>query len=315
MTPNRETFSQLSGVCTSIGAQGAGEPGGRPAGQRDHDVPQHAGQERGLPRVAGGQARDLLGERLPLAGGAGTEEPADGQPDHQPAPADRDIGEPPRVTAVHRADTVPQAGHDAVPGLALASTSSSPAAATTPSTTAPARCGRRTSSSAAPAHDKHTSSCDNDKTDSWKNGRRRQPPDYQESTHVTRKRSITRNPANQPSQGQMPSRNSCPPIAKNSRTKPVLTAPCCLVGMDSPALGLTAMPSGRRPLGEQVAHRTRLMAEEVAEERVNAREASLAGSPEEPEQEPGHDLRGAPRDLLGHPLSRRPPRRAGCCGR
>jgi hypothetical protein len=82
-------------------AQGAGEPGGRAAGQRDRDVPQHAGQERGLPRVAGGQARDLLGERLPLAGGAGTEEPADGQPDHHPAPADRGVGEPPRVTAVH----------------------------------------------------------------------------------------------------------------------------------------------------------------------------------------------------------------------
>jgi hypothetical protein len=73
-------------------------------------------------------------------------------------------------------------------------------------------------------------------------------------------------------------------------------------GHDSRAWGLTAMPSGRRPLGEQVAHRTRLTAEEVAEERVNAREASLAGGQVEPEHEPGHGLRGALRDLLGHPL-------------
>ena len=65
---------------------------------------------------------------------------------------------------------------------------------------------------------------------------------------------------------------------------------------------LPAMPSGRRPVGEQVAHRARFAAEEVAEERVGAREASLSGSQEEPEQEPGHGLRGAVRDLLGHPL-------------
>jgi hypothetical protein len=49
------------------------------------------------------------------------------------------------------------------------------------------------------------------------------------------------------------------------------------------SLALTQPSSGRRPLGEQVAHRTRLTAEKVAEERVDAREASLAGSVEEPE--------------------------------
>jgi hypothetical protein len=65
---------------------------------------------------------------------------------------------------------------------------------------------------------------------------------------------------------------------------------------------LTAIPSGRRTLGEQVAHRTRLTAEEVAEERVNVSEASLAGGLEEPELEPGHRFRGALRDLPGHPL-------------
>ena len=71
------------------------------------------------------------------------------------------------------------AGQAASQAFTLASTSSSPAAATTPSTTTPARCGRRIPSSTAPGHDRHTSPCDNDKTGSWRNGRPRQPPDYQ----------------------------------------------------------------------------------------------------------------------------------------
>jgi hypothetical protein len=80
-----------------------GEPGGRPAGQRDRDVPQHARQQGGLPRVPGGQARDLLGERRALTSRGGAEEPADGQPDHHPPPADRSISQPPPVAAVHPA--------------------------------------------------------------------------------------------------------------------------------------------------------------------------------------------------------------------
>ena len=55
--------------------------------------------------------------------------------------------------------------------------------------------------------------------------------------------------------------------------------------------------SGRRPFGEQVAHRARPAAEEVAEQRVDASEAPLAGGLEGPEQEPRHGLRGAVRDL------------------
>jgi hypothetical protein len=60
------------------------------------------------------------------------------------------------------------------------------------------------------------------------------------------------------------------------------------------------MPSERRPLGKQVAHRSRLAAEEVAEERAGAREQSLAGGEEEPQHQPGHGLRGAVRDPVGY---------------
>ncbi len=82
-------------------AEAAGQPGRRPLGQRDCDVQEHAAQRRGLPRVADGQARDLLGERPFFAGRVRAEEPADGQPDHYPVPADRGVSQPPRVTAVH----------------------------------------------------------------------------------------------------------------------------------------------------------------------------------------------------------------------
>ena len=57
----------------------------------------------------------------------------------------------------------------------------------------------------------------------------------------------------------------------------------------------------RGPFGEQVAHHARLAAEEVAEQRVDAGEASFAGGQEGPEQEPRHGLRGAVRHQPGHP--------------
>jgi hypothetical protein len=65
---------------------------------------------------------------------------------------------------------------------------------------------------------------------------------------------------------------------------------------------LQLLTSARHPLGEQVAHRTRLAAEQVAEERVGGRESSLPGGEEESEQESRHGLRAAVRDLPGHPL-------------
>src|SRR5215831_18253098 len=51
------------------------------------------------------------------------------------------------------------------------------------STTAPARCGSRTSKLIPSWHDKHPLTCDNDTTDSWEDGRTRQPPLYQGSLH------------------------------------------------------------------------------------------------------------------------------------
>jgi hypothetical protein len=80
-----------------------------------------------------------------------------------------------------RPDTLPHFGHAAVAALALASTSSSPAATVTSSTTTPASCGRRTPRSTEPGHDKNAPPCDNDTTDSWKSSRLRQPLDYQEA--------------------------------------------------------------------------------------------------------------------------------------
>src|ERR1035438_10129505 len=85
-----------------------------------------------------------------------------------------------------RRDTAPHFGHAASGACALAVTSSSPAGAVTASTITPARWGSRTPRSTEPGHDKNTSPCDNDTTDSWKNSRLRQPLDYQESTHFTR---------------------------------------------------------------------------------------------------------------------------------
>ncbi len=79
-------------------------------------------------------------------------------------------------------------------------------------------------------------------------------------------------------------------------------------GFGDPRLGPPSLwaaafvvPSGRGPFGEQVAHRARLAAEEVAEQRVDAGEASFAGGQEGPEQEPRHGLRGAVRHQPGHP--------------
>jgi hypothetical protein len=80
--------------------QPAGQPRPRPARQRNRDAPQHTRQQRGLPRVADGQALDLPGERLALAAGIRTEEPPDGQPDLHPPAADRSIGQPPFIAAV-----------------------------------------------------------------------------------------------------------------------------------------------------------------------------------------------------------------------
>ena len=94
-------MTSRSSTCRLAGMPRGGEPRSRPPGQRDRDVRQHAGQRRGLPRVAGGQALDLLGERPALAAGGRAEEPADGQPDHHPASADGGVGQPPGVTAVH----------------------------------------------------------------------------------------------------------------------------------------------------------------------------------------------------------------------
>ena len=59
-------------------AKGRGEPRARPARQHDRNARERPGQQRGLPRIAGGQALDLLGEDFPLAAGSPAGEPPDG---------------------------------------------------------------------------------------------------------------------------------------------------------------------------------------------------------------------------------------------
>jgi hypothetical protein len=58
-----------------------------------------------------GQARHLFGERPPRTGWIVAEQPPDLQPDHHPPPADRRIGQPPLIPAVHppRAGPAPAA--------------------------------------------------------------------------------------------------------------------------------------------------------------------------------------------------------------
>ena len=149
----------------------------------------------------------------------GAEEPADGQPDHHPAPADRGVSQPPGITAVdparHRAAR--RAGR--VRRHAPWPARQRPAAAATSSTITPARCGRRTPSSTdqgmtstrrlatmTPRTPGRTAGVDNRRTTRSPSRHTVNPP-------------VTPNPPNPPSQGQMPSRNRGP-RSQNSRTKP-----------------------------------------------------------------------------------------------
>jgi hypothetical protein len=80
--------------------QDRGQPGARPARQRDGDAAEHPGQQRGLPCVAPGQAVDLLGEDLLRAAGGPAGEPPDRQADFHLPSADCGVGQGPGVAAV-----------------------------------------------------------------------------------------------------------------------------------------------------------------------------------------------------------------------
>ncbi len=84
-------------------AQQPGQPGPRPPGQRHGDRAQHRRQRRGPPRIPRGQALDLLRERGDRAVRVAAEEPPHRQPDQHPPAADRGIGQPPPIAAVHPA--------------------------------------------------------------------------------------------------------------------------------------------------------------------------------------------------------------------
>jgi hypothetical protein len=81
--------------------QPAGQPGARPAAQCHGDRLQDTLQAAGPPAIAGGQARDLLGERRLPAGVVAAEEPAGVQVNEHFLGTARGIGQPPLVAAVH----------------------------------------------------------------------------------------------------------------------------------------------------------------------------------------------------------------------
>jgi hypothetical protein len=79
----------------------SGQPRAGAARQRQADGLQHPLEQRGAPSVAGGQPRDLLGERSGLAVGVVAEEAAHPKAEHHPPAAHCRVGESALVAAVH----------------------------------------------------------------------------------------------------------------------------------------------------------------------------------------------------------------------
>jgi hypothetical protein len=78
-----------------------GQPCAGPPAQRHRHRGHHLSGRAGPPAVPTGQARHLLGERLPHATVAVTEEPADRQHKRDLAATDTGVGQAPNITAVH----------------------------------------------------------------------------------------------------------------------------------------------------------------------------------------------------------------------
>ena len=87
--------------------QGGGQPRSGAAGQGQRDRGQRACQRRSPPGTPGGQAIDLLGEGDRWTVRVAAEEPADPEPDPHPPSADRGVGQPTAVGAVHLAGRIP----------------------------------------------------------------------------------------------------------------------------------------------------------------------------------------------------------------
>ena len=79
----------------------SGQPRAGAARERQADGLQHPLEQRGAPSVAGGQPRDLLGERSGLAVGVVAEEAADPKAEHDPLAGHCRVGESALVAAVH----------------------------------------------------------------------------------------------------------------------------------------------------------------------------------------------------------------------
>ena len=91
------------------------EPGAGPTGQRQPDRGEHPAQPDAAPGIPAGQPRDLLGEG-PLRTVRGVaEEPPYPERDRHRRPADRGVGHPTSVAAVHPRRTRPAPGTAAFP--------------------------------------------------------------------------------------------------------------------------------------------------------------------------------------------------------
>jgi len=97
----RRTQQVEQGVPADGHAQLPGQPGAGPAGQGDSDRGQRGPQRRAVSGVRAGQAGDLFDERGPSAGGVVADQPSYQQPDHDRAPGEGGVGQPPVVAAVH----------------------------------------------------------------------------------------------------------------------------------------------------------------------------------------------------------------------
>ena len=95
--------------------QPGAEPSGGAAGQRQPDRGEHPAQPDAAPGIPAGQPRDLLGEG-PLRTIRGVaEQPPDPEGDRYRCPADRGVGHPTSVAAVHPRRTRPAPGTAAFP--------------------------------------------------------------------------------------------------------------------------------------------------------------------------------------------------------
>lgn len=93
---SRSRVSRLAGSPSRLASRAPARPA-----SASPTCSQQPAQQRGASSVAGGQPRNLFGERADLAARVVAEQPTDRKAEHHPPAADRRVGEPALVAAVH----------------------------------------------------------------------------------------------------------------------------------------------------------------------------------------------------------------------